>query len=156
MPKSGRSTHTWPIGQPSDEALADSLQEILAISTRLLHDLRIVAVFDFHLLKGKFHSDLRFESSLYEGPSTLGESAVTIPLCYRQHRRKPGCGFACVLAKLRSGQTVVSTLCFFSAKQRRHRESPWTVRARPAIHVALHPDQRAFHIGNPSHYRNEQ
>jgi hypothetical protein len=49
----------------SDEALTNSVKEIVGISTRLLHHPRIVAMFDFRLLEYKFHSDLRFVSSFY-------------------------------------------------------------------------------------------
>ena len=48
----------------SGEALAGSQKEILGISTRLFHDRRIVAVFDFRFLKCKFYSNLRCVSSL--------------------------------------------------------------------------------------------
>ena len=64
-------------GLNSDEALAGSLKEILGVSTRPLHDPRIVAVFDFRFLKYKFHSDLRCVSSLYEHPGTVCESGAT-------------------------------------------------------------------------------
>jgi len=130
-----------PCDSSSDEAPADSLKEIFGIGTRPLHNLGIVAVFDFHFLKYKFHSNFRFVSSLYECARTLLESGASIPFRFRFGRREASCGLACVLAKLRSGQSVVSTLSLFSAKQRGHRESPSTVGAGPTIHITLEPDQ---------------
>jgi hypothetical protein len=93
----------WLLGQLSEEALADSQKEILGIGTRLLHDPRIVAVFDFRLMKYKCHCNLRFVSSLYEHPSTLRESGVSIPFCYLRRSGKAGFGLALVLAKLHGG-----------------------------------------------------
>ena len=88
----------------SDEAPADSQKEKLGLSARLLHDPRIVAVFDFRFLKHEFHSNLRFVSSLDEPPGTLGKSEVSILSCFRFRRGIAGFGLALVLAKLHRGQ----------------------------------------------------
>jgi len=93
----------WLLGQPSDEAVAHSQKEVLGISTRLLHDPRVVAVFDFRLMKYKIHCDLRSVSSLYEHPGTLCESGVCIPFRFFLGRRKANFGLTLVLAKLHGG-----------------------------------------------------
>lgn len=85
-----------------DEAPADPLKEILGVSSRLLHEPRIVAVFDFRLLQYKFHSDFRPVSSLDEGPGALCESG-SIWICFWRRWRQAVCYLACVLTKLRSG-----------------------------------------------------
>lgn len=50
---------------PLDKTLADSKKEILGFSARLLDHPRIVAVFEFHFMKYKLHSNLRLVTSLY-------------------------------------------------------------------------------------------
>lgn len=44
---------------PSDQATAGSQKKIVGISTRLLHELGIVAVFGFQFVKYKFYRHLR-------------------------------------------------------------------------------------------------
>ena len=83
----------------SDKALADSKKEILGIGPGRLHHPRIVAVFEFHLMKYQFHGNLRLVSSLYEGASTLCERGASILLCFLFCSRKSGLGLAHMLAK---------------------------------------------------------
>ena len=129
----------------------DFLKEILGIGTRLFHDRRIVAVSDFHfvthLVKYKFHGNLRCVASLYERPSAICESGTSLRC--RLRRQRTGFDLAGVLAKPSSGQAVVGTLGIFSAEQRGDGVSPSTIRAGPSGCIALNPDQRAVHIGNP-------
>lgn len=120
----GDGSSTRRPSKPSDQSLADILKEILGISPRLIHDPRIVAMFDFCLLKYKFHRDLRSVSSLYQRSGTLDESDVSIALCFWLRRRQAGGLFANVLAKFRGGQPVISTFGVSSAKQCGDRESP--------------------------------
>jgi hypothetical protein len=87
----------------SDEAPADFQKKIVGISACLLYDPRIVAMLEGYFLKYKFHRVLGFISVLYEFPSTLCESGVSIPSSFLFHRRRVGPGFALVLLKLNSG-----------------------------------------------------
>src|SRR5208283_2932671 len=140
----------------SDQTLADSLQEILGLSTRLLHHRRIAAMFEFHFMKYKLGSNLGCVAALDEHPGTHGERGGSVQFCFLFRRKKTGSRLALVLAELRRGQAVVSPLSLFSAKQRGDREFPSTVGAGPALGIASDPDQRALHIGNPKQcYRNE-
>ncbi len=98
----------------------DFQQEILGICARLFHDRRIVAAPNLHLIthlvKYKFHCNLRRVSSLDEHTGAIGECVASISLCYRLRRRKAGFDLAGVLAKLASGQAVVGTLGILSAE----------------------------------------
>jgi hypothetical protein len=102
-PEQSQRLVRWTWSGVSDEAPADFQKEILGISMRLLHDPRIVAMFECRLLKYKFHSVLGFISFHYEFPSKLCESGISIPSYFLFQRRKAGLGLALVLTKLRSG-----------------------------------------------------
>src|SRR5271156_2486601 len=130
-----------------DETLAHFQKEIRGSSTGLLHKPRVAAVFDFRFLKYKLHGNLRLVSPLDERPAPLCHGGV-LRFCTRLGRRRAGCGLALMLAKFRPGQTVVSSHGVVAAKQRGYGESPWTMRAGPAVHIALDPDQRALHAAS--------
>jgi hypothetical protein len=129
----------------SNETPADFQKEVLGISSSLLHDPRVVAMLERRFFNDKFNSILGFVSLHYEFPSTLRERGVGVNSHFMRRRRKAEVCLALVLAKLHSGQAVVSGFGFFPGKQGGDRESPSTARAGPASVRILYPNQRTSH-----------